>query len=70
MAQSLIGTHETLNNAVSIAIPFAFLIGGGMIPSLSGILGDAGAFGLGILMVGGLIIPASILPHYLIFPRR
>ena len=35
-----------------------------------GILGDAGEFGLGIAMVGGLIILASILPRYLIFPRQ
>jgi NNP family nitrate/nitrite transporter-like MFS transporter len=70
VALSLIGTHETRNIAVSITIPFAFLIGGGMLPILIGILGDAGAFGMGIGVVGGLIILASILPRYLIFPRR
>jgi len=70
VALSLIGTDETRNIAVSITIPCAFLIGGGMLPILIGILGDAGAFGWGIVMVGGLIILASILPRYLIFPRR
>jgi len=70
VALSLIGTHETRNIAVSLTIPFAFLIGGGMLPILIGILGDAGAFGLGFVIVGGLIILASILPRYLIFPRQ
>ena len=70
VALSLIGTHETRNIAVSLTIPFAFLIGGGMLPILIGILGDAGAFGLGFVIVGALIILASILPRYLIFPRQ
>jgi len=70
VALSLIGPRETRNIAVSITIPFAFLIGGGLLPILIGILGDAGAFGLGIVMVGGFIILASILPRYLIFPRN
>lgn len=70
VALSLIGPHETRNIAVSITIPFAFLIGGGILPILIGILGDAGEFGLGIVMVGALIILAAILPRYLIFPRQ
>jgi NNP family nitrate/nitrite transporter-like MFS transporter len=70
VALSLIGPRETRNIAVSITIPFAFLIGGGLLPILIGILADAGAFGLGIVMVGGFIILASILPRYLIFPRN
>jgi NNP family nitrate/nitrite transporter-like MFS transporter len=70
VALSLIGPHETRNIAVSITIPFAFLIGGGMLPILIGILGDAGAFGLGIVMVGGLILLTSILPRYLVFIHK
>jgi len=70
VALSLIGTPKTRNIAVSITIPFAFLIGGGILPILIGILGDAGAFGLGIVIAGGFIILASILPRFLIFPRN
>ncbi len=70
VALSLIGPHETRNIAVSITIPFAFIIGGGMLPILIGILGDAGAFGLGIVMVGGLILLTSILPRYLVFIHK
>lgn len=69
VALSLIGPHETRNIAVSITIPFAFLIGGGILPILIGILGDAGAFEAGIVIVGGLILMTSILPRYLIFKR-
>jgi NNP family nitrate/nitrite transporter-like MFS transporter len=67
VALSLIGPHETRNIAVSITIPFAFLIGGGILPILIGILGDAGAFEFGIVLVGGLTLLASILPRYLAF---
>jgi NNP family nitrate/nitrite transporter-like MFS transporter len=70
VALSLIGTNETRNIAVSITIPCAFLIGGGMLPILIGILADAGAFGWGFVMVGGLIVLTSILPRYLVFPRQ
>jgi NNP family nitrate/nitrite transporter-like MFS transporter len=70
VALSLIGPHETRNLAVSITIPFAFLIGGGILPILIGILGDAGAFGGGIVLVGGLILLTSILPRYLMFVRH
>ncbi len=69
VALSLIGPPETRNIAVSITIPFAFLIGGGMLPILIGILGDTGAFDIGIVMVGGLILLSSILPRYLSFTR-
>ena len=69
VALSLIGPQESRNIAVSITIPSAFLIGGGILPIFIGSLGDAGVFGLGIVMVGALILLASILPRYLIFPR-
>ena len=70
VALSLIGPHETRNISVSITIPFAFLIGGGILPILIGILGDAGAFEVGIVVTGGLILLTSILPRYLIFRRH
>ena len=70
VALSLIGTQETRNIAVSITIPFAFIIGGGILPILIGIMGDAGVFGLGISIVGGLILLASILPRRLIFAQH
>jgi len=70
VALSRIGPPDARNLAVSFAIPSAFLIGGGVIPIVIGIMGDAGSFGLGIALVGGLIILASILPRYLQFPDK
>jgi NNP family nitrate/nitrite transporter-like MFS transporter len=70
VALSLISTQETRHIAVSITIPFAFIVGGGILPTLIGIMGDAGVFWLGIALVGGLILLVSILPRYLIFARN
>ena len=70
VALSLISSQETRHIAVSITIPFAFIIGGGVLPTLIGIMGDAGVFWLGIAMVGGLILLVSVLPRYLIFARQ
>jgi MFS family permease len=70
VALSLIGPPETRTISVSITIPFAFLIGGGALPILIGFLGDAGVFGVGIVMTGGLIILTAILPRYLVFTRN
>ena len=70
VALSLIGTHDSRNIAVSITIPFAFIIGGGILPILIGILGDAGAFGLGFVIVGAMISLTAILPRFLIFPKH
>jgi len=70
VALSLISPQETRHIAVSITIPFAFIIGGGLLPTLIGIMGDAGVFWLGIATVGGLILLVSILPRYLIFARQ
>ena len=67
---SHIGPPGARNLAVSFAISSAFLFGGGVIPSIIGIMGDAGSFGLGIALLGGLIILASILPRYLQFSNQ
>ncbi len=61
VALSLISPQETRHIAISITIPFAFIIGGGMVPMLIGTMGDAGLFWLGIATVGGLISLVSIL---------
>lgn len=53
------------NVAVSFTTPFGFLIGGGLIPALIGMAGDAGNFSLGILFVGLLMFSAGFLPHFL-----
>ena len=54
-ALSRIGPAGSRNLAVSLAIPIAFLLGGGAVPSLIGFMGDTVSFAAGILLVGALI---------------
>ena len=52
------------NVAISLSIPVAFLVGAGLFPTGIGVMGDAGMFGTGFLVVGGLIFTGSILPRF------
>ena len=67
VAISLIAPTALRNVAVSISAPFSFLFGGGMIPILIGVAGDAGAFSLGIVLVGALVLTGTALSRLLIF---
>jgi len=58
---SSIGPPHARNVAVSLTVPAAFLIGGGVIPIGIGMMGDAGSFGNGITLVGGLILGGCLL---------
>jgi NNP family nitrate/nitrite transporter-like MFS transporter len=65
---SKIGSAETRNIAVSLTAPAAFMVGGGMVPSFIGLMGETYSFGIGIILVGALITMAA-LPAYLIDRR-
>ena len=67
-ALSLISPARIRNVAVSLTVPFAFLIGSGAIPNWLGYMGDAGSFALGIVLVGGMVFVGSVLSLYLKFP--
>ncbi len=66
-ALSRIGSHNTRNVAVSLTLPAALLLGTGAIPSGIGILGEAGLFGVGFALVGGLTLGCAWLVRYLKF---
>ncbi len=51
-ALSTLGDAQTRGTAVSLVVPVAFVIGGGVTPWLLGLSGDLGAFGLGFVGVG------------------
>lgn len=53
---SAIGPPHARSLAVSLTIPIAFFAGGGLTPTLIGVMGDAGSFTGGIVLVGGLIL--------------
>lgn len=64
-ALSQICSEEVRNVAVSITIPIAFLIGGGVMPNIIGILGKAGHFSTGFVLSGLIILSGSVLPYFL-----
>ena len=68
-ALARIGPTGARNIAVSLAVPFGFVIGGGAVPLLIGFMGDAVSFGIGILIVGGCITAGAI-PAYLLNLRK
>ena len=51
-ALSTMGDAQTRGTAVSLVVPIAFVIGGGVTPWLLGLSGDLGAFDLGFVGVG------------------
>ncbi len=69
-ALSSIGPAESRNVAVSLAIPVAFIFGGGAIPAGIGFMGDAASFASGISAAGGVILIGFVLSWYLKFPKR
>ena len=58
---STIGPPGMSNVAVSLTIPAAFLMGGGVMPLLIGVMGDRGSFAAGIVGVGGMILLGAFL---------
>lgn len=62
---SSIGPPAYRNVAISLTIPFSFLFGGGVVPSLIGMAGDMGNFPLGIVIIGAFITAGAVLPRFL-----
>jgi MFS transporter, NNP family, nitrate/nitrite transporter len=68
-ALGMVVPPKARNIAVSFTTPFAFLIGGGAVPTLIGVAGDARSFGLGIALVGGMIVIGALVSRFLRFER-
>jgi NNP family nitrate/nitrite transporter-like MFS transporter len=64
-ALSSISTPENRNVAISLTIPIAFVIGGGAIPALIGIMADKGYFAWSISLAGALIMIGFFLSFFL-----
>jgi len=60
-ALSAAAPPELRGLAVSLCTPPAFVLGGGAVPALIGLLGEHYSFGLGIALVGGLILCGAAL---------
>lgn len=66
-ALSRISSPSIKNVAVSFTVPVGFLLGGGAIPAGIGLIGEAGSFFLGFIILGGLLIGSIVLVRYLKF---
>lgn len=64
-ALARVGSPETKNLAVSLTMPMGFLIGGGAVTAGLGLLGEAGLFFLGFILLGGLLCAGAALTRYL-----
>jgi MFS family permease len=58
------------NLAVALAIPCGSLIGGGVIPTFIGIMGDTGSFAFGFIVTGALILFGGVLALSLRLPAN
>ena len=58
------------NVVVSMTIPMAFLIGGGLAPTFIGLMGSHARFGLGIALLGGALMAGGLLALRARFPDR
>jgi len=56
---------RSYNIAISLMIPVSLVIGAGVIPMFMGVLGDAGRFGLGLELLGGLVFLCAWLVYLL-----
>jgi NNP family nitrate/nitrite transporter-like MFS transporter len=66
---ALITPAKARNLAVAFSVPLGFLIGGGVIPTFIGAMGDAGAFTTGFVMTGALIALGGVLAPLLRLPE-
>ena len=69
-AMSLIVPSTLRNIAVSLIIPLAFVVGGGLAPIFIGFIGDEHSFALGIMICGGLIAIGSFFAGWLTFHEQ
>jgi len=64
-ALSLVSTEKERSIVVSFTVPIAFLIGGGVVPTLIGFIGDIRTFASGIILIGGIIISGTLITRFL-----
>jgi NNP family nitrate/nitrite transporter-like MFS transporter len=65
-ALAMITPQNQRNLAVSFSVPFGFLIGGGVIPTFIGAMGDSGSFATGFVIAGVLICAGALLAGLLL----
>lgn len=69
-ALARISHPQVRNVVVSLNIAIAFLIGGGAIPAVIGLMGEQGSFALGFVLVGVLLMGGVVILRYLRFQEE
>ncbi len=64
-ALSRIGGAKFKSTSVSLIMPVSFLLGGGVIPAMIGLLGQTSSFSTGFIILGGILLGGAILVGYL-----
>jgi NNP family nitrate/nitrite transporter-like MFS transporter len=62
---SRLGSHEFGNLAVTLCLPFSFLLGAGVVPAFIGWIGDRVSIGTGFLAMGLLMVLAGAVSYVL-----
>ena len=68
-ALSRIGDDKFKSIAVSLTVPVSFLLGGGAIPAMIGVIGQVRSFSTGFIILGGMLLGGAILVRYLKFAK-
>ena len=68
-ALSRIGDDKFKGIAVSLTVPVSFLLGGGAIPAMIGVIGQVRSFSTGFIILGGMLLGGAILVGYLKFAK-
>ncbi|MGD8881871.1 MAG: MFS transporter [Desulfobacterales bacterium] len=66
-ALSFIVPPKSRNIAVSLTVPLASVVGGGLVPIFIGVIGDISSFAIGIAICGGLITAGALFTGILKF---
>ncbi|MGH7828152.1 MAG: MFS transporter [Candidatus Binatia bacterium] len=69
-ALAAITPPDARNLAVAFTVPFGYVIGGGVIPTFIGIMGDAGRFAVGFVVTGSLILSGGAVALLLKLPAN
>lgn len=67
---SKLGPAEYGNMAVSLCIPLAFLVGGGVMPTLIGMIGDVASISSGIILAGTAMILGGCFSFFVTFGKK
>jgi len=67
---STLGPEEQGALAVSLCIPVAFLLGGGVLPVLIGAIGDYSSIGVGFMVTGTAMMAGAVFSFFVSFEKK